>query len=246
MCLNIENLNIGYGDNLVLQNVNLQLAQNEICAIIGMSGCGKSSLLKTIANVIKPISGIIKFNEEILNPKTKKIGFVMQDYDLYYWQTVMDNCLLPYKIRNMKISQDVSNQLDYYLGHLNINQFKKNKINELSKGQQQRVSLARIFLLKPDLILLDEAFANLDLITKDDTINLFLDLWSQRTIPTIIVTHSIDEALFMANKIVVIDCMHKMHILENPLFKNKNYRHSSDYSKLYQNVESLIKGNKNV
>lgn len=246
MGLQVKNLSFSYDDTAIFSNLNFTIDEMCVCALIGQSGCGKTTLLSTIAQILQPTSGSILLNSVNINVKDKKIGLVMQNYDLMPWLTVKENCLLAYKIKKLAVTQEVVARLNNYLDILGILAYQDIKLSKLSKGQQQRVSLARVFLYDPELILLDEPFANLDLFHKDDAIQLFLSLWHEKPKPTLFVTHSIDEALLMANKIMVFDANgHIASIIDNQLFGVSQYRYQNDYPVIYQKVESLIKGDRN-
>lgn len=166
----------------------------------------------------------------------------MQDFGLLPWLDVKKNCLLPYVIKKQDIDDKVLNYYQLIMDKLDILELEHRKINQLSGGQKQRVALARLFCFNPDLILLDEAFSNLDIFLKEEAIKLFFLLYSTRKVPSIIVTHNIDEALYMANRIVVVERGCKIiSTFDNPLFMNENYRQTKEYGMLYQKIAELLK-----
>ena len=240
--LRLNNLSFSYGDDLVIDNVSLEINNNEIVAIIGKSGCGKTTLLNNCANIYGKKTEIM-LNDEILDSNKQKIGLLMQDLGLLPWLNVRANCLLPYVIKKQDITPEVEAHFQMILQKLKIEELVDNHINKLSGGQKQRVSLARLFTFNPDLILLDEAFSSLDIFSKEEAIKLFFALWQANQVPTILVTHSIDEALFMAHKIVVVEKGCKiLKVIDNPLFMNDKYHQAVEYGSLYQDIAALIKG----
>lgn len=243
MGLEVKNLSFSYENKVIFNDLNFAVDEKTVCALIGQSGCGKTTLLSTIAQILQPTSGSIMLNSHNICVKKQKIGLVMQNYDLMPWLTVKENCLLPYKIKDLEVSHSVLETLAHYLEILGILAYQDIKLSKLSKGQQQRVSLARVFLLDPELILLDEPFANLDLFHKDDAIRLFLSLWHEKPKPTLLVTHSIDEALLMSSKIMIFNTSgYVVHTIDNPLFGLTQYRYQDEYPILYEKIEALIKG----
>ena len=142
-----------------------------------------------------------------------------------------------------KIDKDILDKMDSILKRLNIYDLRKKHPNKLSGGQRQRVSIARSFLMNPDLLLMDEAFSALDAIIKEEAEELFLDVWSSNKISTFFVTHSIDEAIYMGKKIIIMSNTPGVisEVIENDLFNNKNYKEDIRYLKLFSKIKNLIK-----
>jgi len=236
----VDNISIHYKTKQdifpVIQNLSLQMKQGEAVAILGPSGCGKSTLVNAMAGTIAIESGRIDFikenNRQALNPKTHKIGLIPQNCGLLPWKTVKENCILPLKIRKEQINEKQKEEITTIYEALNISDLLNKYPNELSGGQVQRVAIARAFILKPDLLLMDEPFSSLDAITREEARELFLEVWKQIRPTTILVTHSIEEALYLGNTIIVMgkhmgDVKYQM---KNPY-----------YSNLYpENVEYLV------
>lgn len=240
--LKIENLKIVLDKKMIIKDFNLTVDNKEIVAVTGMSGCGKTTILNACANIYN-YQGKILLDDKPLLAKEFNIGLVMQDLGLLPWLNVEQNCLLSYKIKQKPIDENVLQKLKLILSKLNISEYQKHQIQGLSGGQKQRVAIARLFIASPDIILMDEAFSSLDLLNKDEAIKLFIDIWKEHPIPTILVTHSIDEALLMAHKIVVLKeggVIEK--IISNPLCQNDNYKLESSYGRLYVEIENCIKG----
>ena len=133
--------------------------------------------------------------------------------------------------------------MDYMLERLNISNLKHRYPNELSGGQKQRVAIVRSFLIEPDLLLMDEAFSALDEIIRGEAQELFLEIWNENKNDTFFVTHSIDEALYMGKKIIIMSNTpgEIIEIINNDLFNNKDYKNSENYSKSFSYIKNLIK-----
>ena len=245
--IQISNLSVFYGGKKekvkAVGPINFKCDDNDICAIIGPSGCGKTTLLNVLSGVNKDYEGETLLNDEKLNPHLHKIGFIPQDFGLLPWKTVEENCLLPFKIKGEKIDKDILDKMNSILKRLNIYDLRKKHPNKLSGGQRQRVSIARSFLMNPDLLLMDEAFSALDAIIKEEAEELFLDVWSSNKISTFFVTHSIDEAIYMGKKIIIMSNTPGVisEVIENDLFNNKNYKEDIRYLKLFSRIKNLIK-----
>ncbi|MDD3172484.1 MAG: ATP-binding cassette domain-containing protein [Herbinix sp.] len=193
----------------VIQNLSFNLQQGEALAILGPSGCGKSTLLNTLAGVMTSESGKIDFitnnQRQPLSPKHHRIGLIPQNCGLLPWKTVRENCMLALKIRKEQVSELQHEIITSIYKALHILDILDKYPLELSGGQVQRAAIARAFILQPDLLLMDEPFSALDEITRAEARELFLQVWKQQKPTTILVTHSIEEALYLGNLIFVMD-----------------------------------------
>lgn len=223
----------------VIQNLSFQMQQGEALVILGPSGCGKSTLVNALAGTIEAESGRIDYINESgrtsLNPKTHKIGLIPQNCGLLPWKTVKENCLLPLKIRNERISEKQKEEIAKIYEALNISDLLEKYPKELSGGQIQRAAIARAFILKPDLLLMDEPFSALDAITREEARELFLKVWKKIRPTTILVTHSIEEALYLGNTIMVMgnQIPGMRYQMQNPYF-GELYPKNVDYLEIKQ------------
>ncbi|HEY3426827.1 MAG TPA: ABC transporter ATP-binding protein [Negativicutes bacterium] len=227
---------------MALCNINLELAAGETCAIIGPSGCGKSTLLKVLAGIIKNFDGSVEINGEPVMPDKQKIGFIPQNYGLLPWKNVYENIRLGVKIKNKK-STDDKKILALLLGQLGLGGLESRYPGELSGGQQQRVALARAFLLKPDLLLMDEPFSALDAMTREEIQNVFLQVWRKYSVSTILVTHHVEEAVYLGQKIVILSAFPGTvsTVIDNPLFGVEDVRDHQDFFQLCLTLRKMIK-----
>ncbi len=209
----INNISIQYKTKKkitpVIHDLSLKLQQGEALAILGPSGCGKSTLINALAGILEPQSGSIDYikgeEPQKLDPKSHRIGLIPQNCGLLPWKTVRDNCMLPLKIRKeLKRNEPELREVNRIYDALNISDQLDKYPGELSGGQIQRAAIARAFILKPDLLLMDEPFSALDAITREEARELFLTVWKKTRPTTILVTHSIEEALYLGNTIMVM------------------------------------------
>lgn len=253
----IENVSINYKTKKeifpVIKNLSLQIEKGEAFVILGPSGCGKSTLVNALAGTISIESGNIDFmqnnEKKPLNPKTHKIGIIPQNCGLLPWKTVRENCLLPIKIRHEELTEKLNESIDKICESLDIIMLLDRYPRELSGGQVQRAAIARAFILKPDLLLMDEPFSALDEITREEARELFLKIWKLYKPTTILVTHSIEEALYLGNKIIVMGTNEGQikHIMDNPYF-GKLYPDDVQYLLVKQVLREKLKsyeGDKN-
>jgi ABC-type nitrate/sulfonate/bicarbonate transport system ATPase subunit len=245
--LEIDNLTASYNSEKKLVNalgpISMKISSGDIYAIIGPSGCGKSTLLHVLSGIIKDYRGQVLLNSEAINPKKHNIGFIPQNFGLLPWKNVQKNCLLSLRIKGKAIDSTTNERIEYILNKLSIQSLKDRYPNELSGGQKQRVAIARAFIMNPDLLLMDEPFSALDALTREEAQELFIDIWNQYKTTTVFVTHSIEEAIYMGKKIIIMShCPGTIvEIIDNPLFNTENLRENEDYLKLSANLRSIIK-----
>jgi len=204
--LKINNLSHKINNQKILNDINFELEKDKIACILGPSGCGKTTLLKLIAGLEKVITGNIFLNNEIVSSNTfhlktekRKIGFLFQDYALFPHLTVRENLKFATK-GNKKIKHDIDEVIKIVKLTSSLNRYP----HELSGGEQQRVALARSIIAQPDLLLLDEPFSSLDLSLKEEIRDDTLHLLQHSNISVLIVTHDPFEAMFISNKIYIM------------------------------------------
>jgi NitT/TauT family transport system ATP-binding protein len=207
----VDNLSHSYrldrGALEVLRNITLAIESRQIVTLLGPSGCGKSTLLRCIAGLIEPSSGTVRidqFQPSQLRLK-KAIGFAFQEPALLSWRTVAENILLPSEIGPKTLDETaVAKKLEELLSFTGLTQFRDYYPDQLSGGMKQRVALARTLLLDPSVLLLDEPLASLDLLTRTRLMVELSAMLAQLECPTIIVTHSVEEAVFWGSQIVLL------------------------------------------
>ena len=188
-----------------LENIDLQIRRGEFVSFIGPSGCGKTTLMRVIADLATPSAGRITVNG--ISPEQARLarayGYVFQAPALYAWRNVLRNVLLPLEIIGMPAAERKA-RAARYLAMVGLEGFERKFPWQLSGGMQQRVSIARALAFEPELLLMDEPFGALDEITRDHLNEQLLRLWHQTRKTVVFVTHSISEAVFLSNRIVVM------------------------------------------
>lgn len=212
--LKIENLSFSYNNNLILSDINSQCSDNEFISFIGPSGCGKTTLLNIIAGILSPLEGSI-YNSY------KKISYVFQQDSLLPWLNVLQNILLPVEIKNKKITFDDKLKALEILSELGLNDIENLYPLELSGGMKKRVELARALITEPELLILDEPFSSLDILTREKLNVLLKNICFSRRLAVVLVTHSIEEACFLSDRIYLLSNKPSriVHIFNN--IKNK-------------------------
>lgn len=207
------------GRRAALEDVSLSVPHGGTCAIIGPSGCGKSTLLRILAGIAFNYDGEVSFAGAPVDTKRHTIGFIPQNYGLLPWKTVRENVRLSWRVKHP--NEPVPPDEKQMLLRLGISAELLSRFpHEISGGQQQRASLARAFLLRPDILLMDEPFSALDAITREEMQEVFLELWRAQGVTTVLVTHYVEEALYLGQTIVVLSSApgHICAVMDNPLF----------------------------
>ena len=240
--LSVDKLSVAYNNIKVLGPIDLDLTTGEICAIIGPSGCGKSTLIHALSGIIKDFQGNVNLDGEMINPKLQSIGFIPQGFGLLPWKRVKENCGLALKIKNIAIDLKQKERIENILNKLNIADLMERYPKDLSGGQKQRVAIARAFIMNPSLLLMDEPFSALDAITREEAKQLFMEIWREYKTTTILVTHSIEEAIYMGKKILVMShCPGNIiEVIENPLFEKTHISGKEEYHALAEHIRIII------
>ncbi len=188
---------------LALQDVQLSVAENEFVTLVGPSGCGKSTLLKLVAGVLSPTRGRVVLRGRPLTGPTPEVGMVFQSPVLMPWRTVLDNVLFPIEMLRLPVVRyrDEARRLIALAG---LEGFERAYPRELSGGMQQRVSICRALVYDPPLLLMDEPFGALDALTREEMGMALLAVWQARRKTVVFVTHSIAEAVLLADRVVVM------------------------------------------
>src|SRR6056297_1612278 len=226
--IKVNNLSFSYENKKIIKDLSFNIKQGKSCAIIGPSGCGKTTLVYLLAGLIKPDQGQIKINKKEIKDIREETGVILQNYGLFPWKTVYDNVALGLKTRDYE-SKIIQTNVNKVLDKLGIKDFADKFPAELSGGQRQRVAVARSLVLKPDLLLMDEPFSALDAITREEMQNLILRIHKENMLSYIIVTHNIDEAVFLGQKIAVMKQGEFIHIIDNPYFGDLKLREKEEF-----------------
>ena len=236
--LEVKDLSFGYGrapQDFVLRNLNLSVEKGACLSILGESGSGKTTLLKIMCGLLKPVSGQVLYEGKALSGPDDKISMMFQNYGLLPWKTVRQNVILPLQIRGESPDKERVAEL---LGYLGLSSHADKYPGELSGGQKQRTALGRAVMSRSKLILMDEPFSALDIKNREKLQSFIKKFLKDMDMSCIIVTHSVEEALTMGNKVAVFDAG-KGNILK--IFDGMRDRESEIGSDLYYKSERDIR-----
>ncbi|HPC55465.1 MAG TPA: ABC transporter ATP-binding protein [Methanolinea sp.] len=186
-----------------LSGISLAVADSEFVSVLGPSGCGKTTLLRIIAGLETPTSGTITLDGERIAGPSPRMAMIFQEYSLYPWRTVIDNIEFGLEIRGMTREERKKRAIEY-LDLVGLRDFAGRFPYELSGGMRQRVAVARALAIDPAILLMDEPFGALDAQTRNRLQRELLDIWEKTRKTVLFVTHSVDEAVYLSDRIVVL------------------------------------------
>jgi NitT/TauT family transport system ATP-binding protein len=193
----------GEGSLPALAPVSFQVARDEFVCVVGPSGCGKTTLLRLLSGLVRPSQGEVIFEGERMTVPRRSIGFVFQQANLMPWRTVRDNIGLPLELQGSPAAE-VRARAQEMIQLVGLSGSETALPRDLSGGMAQRVAIARALIHQPDLLLLDEPFGSLDALTRERMAQELLRIWGARRVTVVMVTHSISEAVLLADRVLVL------------------------------------------
>ncbi len=241
--IEVQHVSVIYGSGEealpALVDITFRVGEGEMVAVVGPSGCGKTTLLLAIDGLIRPTSGRILIAGEEVRGVRRDVALILQDAGLLPWKTVRQNAELALRIQKRRES------VDGILSAVGLNGFEHRFPAELSEGMRRRVGIARALALRPRVLLMDEPMANLDSLTRERIQNLILDLWWEMGFTGILVTHDIEEAVFLGQRIVVLSPRPARirTVLENPGMGEHEYRGSPEFLERVKTLRQILEEN---
>jgi NitT/TauT family transport system ATP-binding protein len=239
--LELNECSAAYGTRAALSSISLQVDDGRTACIVGPSGCGKTTLLLLAAGLKTPSAGKVIFNGKPISPGDRRVGLILQQYGLFPWFTVQDNVELGLRIRGIAPAarQRIAAREISRVGlEGNESRFPR----ELSGGQQQRVAIARSYALEPQLLLMDEPFSALDALSRESLQDLLLSSAVESRASILLVTHSIEEAVYLGHVIWVLTGSpgKVMGRIENPWQGASEFRRKEEFFRLCGEVRNLM------
>ena len=240
MQIEVNDVSVLYGENEALKDISLGIEEGEFVCLLGPSGCGKSTLLNTMAGFLKPSKGSVVIDgNEVKKPSSKYVT-IFQNYGLLPWRTVEKNIALG--LENKKLSKKEQKEIvQKYIDLVGLNGSEKKKPNELSGGMQQRVAIARGLAVEPEILFMDEPFGALDAITRMKLQDDILEICHRTKKTIVFVTHDIEEAIFLSNRVVIMDANpgRVKAIINISLGKNRD-RTSEDFLRIRDKIFEIF------
>ncbi|MGY2224486.1 ABC transporter ATP-binding protein [Pseudomonas gingeri] len=204
--LMVDDISFSYPNgHRVFSSFSLSAAPGEFVAILGPSGCGKTTLLNLLSGFVRPQAGQIRLNQTTVHPERSELGYVFQAPQLFPWLTALENVRFGLRMAGDTSEARQREQAMQYLRLVGLEQAAQRLPHQLSGGMQQRVSLARTLALEPEVLLMDEPFAALDAISRNSMNEETLRIWAELGQTVLFITHDIDEAVFLADRVIVLN-----------------------------------------
>jgi len=198
-----KNFNTKEGALVVLKDINMTIQRGEFICAVGASGSGKSTLLRQIAGLDSPTAGEVKIDGVRVTGPGPDRGMVFQHYTLYPWMNVQENTEFGLKLQGVP-KKERREKASYYLSVVELSKFARSLPKELSGGMKQRVAIARALASEPKVMLMDEPFGALDIHTKESMHQFILELWQRTNLTIFMITHDVEEAIFLSNRIYAL------------------------------------------
>jgi NitT/TauT family transport system ATP-binding protein len=221
------------------------VCRKEFVCVVGPSGCGKTTLLRLLAGLLLPTGGEVIFEGHKLSRPRRRIGFVFQDASLMPWRTVLSNIFLPLELQGLP-QEECEQRAKSMIELVGLNGFEESLPRDLSGGMAQRVAIARAMIHEPDILLLDEPFGSLDALTRERMETELMRIWSARTVTVVMVTHSISEAVLLADRVIVLSARPAAVRMDLPICLSRPRKlemtHTPAFGELVTKVRGAIEG----
>ena len=233
------------GPVVALKDINLHVETGEFVCAVGASGSGKSTLLRLVAGLDYPSSGEITVDGQVVTGPGADRGMVFQSYTLYPWMTVQKNVEFGLKLQGIG-ARERREMASYFLDVVGLTKFARSLPKELSGGMKQRVAIARTLASRPKIMLMDEPFGALDVQTKETMQQFMLDLWERTGVSILMITHDVDEAVFLAQRIYVLTAhpgtVQKEIFVDLPLDRDYHIRREPKFQNCREEIMDLLRG----
>ena len=227
-------------DIVALRDITLTIPRDQFVTLVGPSGCGKSTALKLISGITPPSEGEVRLNGQRLERPSRKIGMVFQRPVLLPWRNVVDNVLFPIEMLGWSVQayRDTAKRLIELVG---LRGFENALPNELSGGMQQRASICRALIYDPEMLLMDEPFGALDAMTREDLSIELLRIWTERRKTVVFVTHSINEAVLLADRVLVMTARPGQVVMDVPITLPRPRSLSTEFTSEFKDYVQMIR-----
>lgn len=231
------------GMHPALEDIDLNVTEGTSCVLIGPTGCGKTSLLHLLSGLLKPTTGTVTVAGKSLLGNRRETSLILQQQGLFPWKNAYANAVLGLTVRGTPRQERLTTARSL-MEDLGIWDVKDSYPSQLSGGQKQRVAIARSLATSPDLLLMDEPFSALDAMTREALQNLLLKIWNQHKFTFVMVTHSIEEAVFLGSRVLVLSSRpgRIIHRMDNPDVGSESYRLTAKFHQTCLEVRRALEG----
>jgi NitT/TauT family transport system ATP-binding protein len=227
-------------DVVALRDVTLDIRRDQFVTVVGPSGCGKTTLMKLVGGITPPTHGTVKLAGEVLLRPSRKVGMVFQRPVLLPWRTVLENVLFPLEMLGWS-TDDRKDEAHRLIDLVGLTGFENALPSELSGGMQQRVSICRALIYEPELLLMDEPFGALDAMTREDLSFELLRIWDEKRKTVVFVTHSIAEAVLLADRVIVMTARPGKVVMDVPITLPRPRTPETEFSPAFQDFAKTIR-----
>jgi ABC-type nitrate/sulfonate/bicarbonate transport system ATPase subunit len=201
--IKVTNFSKSFGELLVLDRLNFSIYEGEFLCVVGPTGCGKTTFCNVVSRLLPETSGTITMDGETVDPRKHNLSFVFQEPSCLPWRTVWDDVKIGLEIKGVP-TQEIERRVSAIIDLVGLTGFEKYYPHQISAGMKQRVAIARAFVSEPDLLLMDEPFGQLDTNTRFQIEKNLIDVWEKTKRTVIFVTHNLEEAVYLAERILVM------------------------------------------
>ena len=243
----IENVTMAFGSFVAVQDVNLAVADGEFVAIVGPTGCGKSTILNAIAGLLKPAKGSVSIDGSLVSGIQNNIGYLFQQDALLPWKTAIENVELGPMFQGVGAGERRERALKW-LAKVGLKGFEDRYPHQLSGGQRKRVQMAQALITGPKVILMDEPFSALDIHTRHLMQNELLRLWQEEQRAVVLITHDLEEAIALGDRVVVLAAGPRSRVIDSFPVDLERPRDVAEikldprFTELYRNIWASLRG----
>lgn len=241
----VKSFSSSKGNMSALEEIDFEIADNEFVAIVGPSGCGKSTLLNLVAGFDAPTQGAVLVGGRPAGPPGPDRAVVFQEIALFPWLSVQDNTGFALKLRANRSPEEQKNKVDELLRRVGLWDFRHHMPAQLSGGMKQRVAIARVLTFDPEVLLMDEPFGALDALTRTLMQDFLLELWEERRQTVLFITHDIDEAIYLADRVAIMTArpgrIREMVPVPLPRPRNFSVQNTSEFIHLREKITLMVR-----
>ena len=199
----VENLSKNFGNLEVIKNCNFQIYDGEFVCVVGPTGCGKTTFLNMLSNLLEPSEGTVMIDGEKASPKKHNLSFIFQEPSAFPWLTVEENMAYGLKAKNRDAAY-IKSQTDRIISLMGLEEYRKAYPGELSTSTEQKIVIGRAFAMNPDLLLMDEPYGQMDVKTRFYLEDEVIRIWKEYKKTVVFITHNIEEAVYLAERVLIL------------------------------------------